>query len=60
MNKRIIETEECLKYEDIECQIKYELVKDSKYDSIINDIKYAGANYIVLKDNSIIPIDKNV
>ena len=50
-----IETEECLKYADIQCQTKMTLVTDYSYEKYKDQIKYYDKNYVITNKNSIIP-----
>ena len=47
-----IETEECLKYADVDCELR--LVKSEIYDKYKDDIRYIGTDYTILKDGNII------
>ncbi len=49
-----IETEECLKYEDVMCETKMSLVTDYSYDKYKSEIKYYDKNYVITKENSIL------
>lgn len=54
LKENVIETDECMKYEDIECEIEYKFIKNKKYDKYKDNIKYVGNEIVVLKDNSIL------
>ena len=47
-----VETEECVKYQDIKCEKK--ILESEIYKKFSKDIKYIGDNYTILSDNSII------
>ena len=47
-----IETEECMKYEDIPCEYKF--VESDIYKKYQDDVKFLGTGYSLLSDNSII------
>ena len=47
-----IETEECMKYEDIKCEIK--MVPSDIYNKFNKDIKFVNKNYAILSNNSVI------
>ena len=47
-----VETEECVKYQDIKCEKK--ILESELYKKFSKDIKYIGDNYTILSDNSII------
>ena len=47
-----IETDECKKYQDINCELK--LVESEIYKKYNSDIKYIGSEYTMLNDFSII------
>lgn len=51
-NLKSIETEECLKYEDVDCEMKLE--KSEIYDKYKDDIRYVGTEYTILKDGNIV------
>ena len=60
-----IETDECKKYKDIECEL--ELKESEMYKRFSKDIKFIGGQYTLLSDNSIIdtsyltyPLDKDL
>ena len=60
-----IETDECKKYQDIEC--KLELKESEIYKKFSKDIKFIGEHYTILSDNSVIktgyltyPLDKDL
>lgn len=60
-----IETDECKKYQDIECEL--ELKESEIYKRFSKDIKFIGEQYTLLSDNSIIdtnyltyPLDKDL
>lgn len=46
-----IETEECLKYADVECEKDY--VKSKLYDEYKNQIKFINGEYTIFKNNDI-------
>lgn len=58
-------TDECKKYQDIECELEF---KESEiYKRFSNDVKYVGQTYTILSDNSVIqtkyltyPLDKDL
>lgn len=50
-----IETKECKKYIDIACEKK--LVENETYKKYFKEVKYTNSEFILLKDNTIIPID---
>lgn len=50
-----IETKECKKYIDIACEKK--LVENEAYKKYFKEVKYTNSEFILLKDNTIIPID---
>lgn len=50
-----IETKECKKYIDIACEKK--LVENETYKKYFKEVKYTNYEFILLKDNTIIPID---
>lgn len=50
-----IETEECKKYADIECETKLEV--NAIYNKYKSEIKYISINYMLSNNNSIIPIE---
>lgn len=47
-----ITTEECMKYADVDCEVK--MVENELYKKYKNEIKYIDENNIVLKDNTIL------
>lgn len=47
-----VETEDCLKYEDVKCEQAF--ILNEKIDEYKNEIKYISNNKIVTKDNSIL------
>ena len=47
-----IETEECMKYEDIPCEYKF--VESDVYKKYQDDVKFLGTRYTLLSDNTII------
>ena len=49
-----IETEECMKYDDVICETKMELVTDYGYDKYKDEIKYYDKNYVITNNNSIL------
>lgn len=60
-----IKTDECIKYQDINCD--WEFVPSEIYQKFSNDIKFVGEYYTILNDNSIIkteyltePLDENL
>ena len=50
----LIETEDCMKYEDIACQTKMTLVEDYSYNKYANEIKYYDKNFVITRNNSIL------
>ena len=50
-----IETKECKKYIDIACEKK--LVEIEAYKKYFKEVKYTNSEFILLKDNTIIPLD---
>ena len=58
-------TDECKKYQDIECELEF---KESEiYKRFSNNVKYVGQTYTILSDNSVIqtkyltyPLDKDL
>lgn len=60
-----VKTDECSKYQDIEC--KLELKESEIYKKFSKDIKFIGQQYTILSDNSVIntsyltyPLDKDL
>ena len=51
---RSIETEECLKYEDVECEKRMVLVNDFSYDKYKNEIKYYDKNIVITNNKSVL------
>lgn len=50
-----IETEECMKYADVQCQTKMVMPETYTYEKYKDQIKYMDKNYVVTTKNSIIP-----
>jgi len=48
----VIKTNDCVKYEDVKCEVAIE--KSKIFKKYSDDIKYIGINYTILKDNTII------
>lgn len=60
-----VKTDECSKYQDIECEL--ELKESEIYKKFSKDIKFIGQQYTILSDNSVIntsyltyPLDKDL
>ena len=58
-------TDECKKYQDIECELEFN--ESEIYKRFSNDVKYVGQTYTILSDNSVIqtkyltyPLDKDL
>lgn len=52
--RKKIETEECLKYEDIECETRMVLLTDYSYNKYKDEIKYYDKNIVITNNNSIL------
>ena len=50
-----IKTDECVKYEDVKCEL--ELKESEMYKKFSKDIKYIGKEITILSDNSVISTD---